>query len=410
MRRFLQAALIGVLLSACGTSASVTPTPAPTPAVGGNEAHPPASSPIDKKTELAATGPLRAGQIEFAMIDVGQGDGLVLRTSAGVTIVVDTGTGSGGKAIAGYLAQQRIASIDLLILTHPHADHIGGVTHILQSTKVSAAWVSGYAGQTRTQARVLEEFEQRGVPTTAVRRGNQAILDGGVELNVLAPQDPLLQNSRSDANANSVVLWIKHGEVDFLLTGDAEAETETRVLEALRGRPPPDFEVLKVAHHGSRYASSDTFLKRVKPQVALISCGRNNRYKHPHPDTLGRLEHRGAQIFRTDLHGTIRLRSDGENILVILDKQTRQGKNSRFQAAQLGKNGAMTLHLASPRADLGSGSQEFGIVPGSLFTRGAANLRLSTRRKGNGVNFSHGTVRAPENHEKGSALHLHRPL
>jgi len=279
------------------------------------------------------------------MVDVGQGDGFVLRTAAGVTVVVDAGTGSGGKAIASYLRRQQITAVDLLILTHPHADHIGGVPHILKAAAVAGAWVSGYAGTTRTQAKVLAEFEKRGVPVTAVRRGNKATLDGGVELTVLAPEDPLIQNSRSDANANSVVLWMKHGEIDFLLTGDAESETESRILDVLRGRPPPEFEVLKVAHHGSRHASSKTFLARVRPQIALISCGLNNRYNHPHPDTLKRLSGIGAQVFRTDLHGTIQLRSDGENILIITEKQVQLHKSGHPFGSILGKRSLLAVHL-----------------------------------------------------------------
>jgi len=279
------------------------------------------------------------------MVNVGQGDGFILRTAAGVTVVVDAGTGAGGKAIANFLRRQQITAIDLLVLTHPHADHIGGVPHILKAATVAGAWVSGYAGTTRTQAKVLEEFEKRSVPVTAVRRGNKATLDGEVELTVLAPEDPLIQNSRSDANANSVVLWMKHGEIDFLLTGDAESETETRILDVLRGRPPPDFEVLKVAHHGSRHASSNAFLARVHPQIALISCGLNNRYKHPHPDTLERLSEIGAQVFRTDLHGTIRLRSDGENILIVTEKQVRINEPDHPFGTILGKNSLLAVHL-----------------------------------------------------------------
>lgn len=147
-------------------------------------------------------------------------------------------------------------------------------------------------------------------------RGHQRKIGENVNLTVLAPEDPLLSGTRSDANANSIVLWIKHGEVDFLLTGDAEKETEERLLEVLRARPPPDFEILKVAHHGSRYASSESFLSRVKPQVALISCGLRNRYKHPAPETLQRLKKVGAKIFRTDLMGTIKVRSDGQKFWV----------------------------------------------------------------------------------------------
>ena len=278
------------------------------------------------------------------MINVGQGDGFILRTSTGITLVIDAGTGKGGKAIAEFLQRERISTVDLLVLTHPHADHIAGVPNIMKAATVAAAWVSGYAGSTRTQAKVLEALESSNVPVTAVRRGNKAVLEDAVEITVLAPEDPLIDNSRSDANANSIVLWIKHGEIDFLLTGDAEHETESRVLEVLRGRPPPEFEVLKVAHHGSRHASSKKFLNRVRPQVALISCGLKNRYKHPHPDTLGRLEEFGVQVFRTDLHGMVQLRSDGENILIITEKQVQPEPEPGADHGLPGKIGLLRVH------------------------------------------------------------------
>ena len=129
---------------------------------------------------------------------------------------------------------------------------------------------------------------------------------------MLAPYDPLLRGTRSDLNSNSVITRIEHGDVCFLMMGDAELETEHQVLE--HGLEP--CQVLKVAHHGSAYASSNAFLEAAQPEWAAISAGRNNRYKHPAPETLRRLEKAGAKVLRTDQHGRILFESDGRDVTV----------------------------------------------------------------------------------------------
>ena len=138
-----------------------------------------------------------------------------------------------------------------------------------------------------------------------------------VTLTLLGPQMPYLRRTRSDVNANSVVLRVDYGAVRILLTGDAEHETEERLLarhpETLRA------QVLKVAHHGSSHSSTDEFLKHFPSDIAVISCGRNNRYKHPKPEALERIKNMGAKIHRTDLEGTIHIRSDGKTFKVTSD-------------------------------------------------------------------------------------------
>jgi competence protein ComEC len=250
------------------------------------------------------------------MVDVGQGDGMFLRTPDGHTMVVDAGFKGRGRALVSELQSRGINKIDLLVLSHPHADHIGGAIHLVKGFKVQEIWLSGAPSSTRVHLKLLKAIEQEGIPTKIVRAGHQRKLGEEVQLHVLGPEEPLLRGTRSDANANSVVLWIQHGTVDFLLTGDAEKETEQRVLEVLRARPPPDFEVLKVAHHGSRYASSEAFLARVKPKLALISCGLKNRYGHPAPETLQRLRDVGAMVFSTAQNGTFSVHSNGQKFWV----------------------------------------------------------------------------------------------
>ena len=159
-------------------------------------------------------------------------------------------------------------------------------------------------------------LREKNIVTRTPKRGHKVQFSKDVAITVLAPEVPRISGSRSDANSNSVVLWVNHGEVDFLLTGDAEEPTERRLVDIVRGTPMGDLEVLKVAHHGSSHSSTEEFLKHFPSDIAVISCGRRNRYKHPKPEALDRLKTMGAKIHRTDLEGTIHIRSDGKTFKV----------------------------------------------------------------------------------------------
>lgn len=307
------ALLVGSLGAACTPRAHVQPDEAPGRDLPAWWPDAPSEAPPPPAHRLARH------EVELAAVDVGQGDGLVLRTGADRVVVIDTGTPAGGRRMLAYLRQVGVERIDLLVLTHPHADHIGGARLLVESLRVREAWVSGYTAGSRVQVRTLEAMAKHGVPVTIARLGLRRALDDDLDIEVLGPREPLIKGSRSDANANSVVLWIRHGEIDFLLTGDAEDPTETRLLEVLRARGPPTFEVLKVAHHGSAHASRAHFLERIRPEFAVVSCGRKNRYGHPAPAAVKRLLAAGARILRTDLQGTIRLRSDGVDVTVDVD-------------------------------------------------------------------------------------------
>ncbi|MBR57979.1 MAG: hydrolase [Myxococcales bacterium] len=279
-------------------------------------------------TQIEAVTPTAAAKltpISFHVVDVGQGDGTILTTSSGQTMVIDTGTRKGGRLLLQELERLNIQGIDLLVLSHPHNDHIGGTRDLLSRFRVEKAWISGFEATTQVHRKTLAALKAANVDVSIVRRSDRMTLTKGVDITVLAPEDPLINRSRSNANANSIVLWIQHGAVDFLLTGDAEHETEKRVLRVLEGMGPEDVEVLKVAHHGSKYASTASFLSRVKPEVAIISCGRNNRYRHPSPETLERLTGAGAKIYRTDIHGTVRIHSNGTSVKV----ETSMGPEAR---------------------------------------------------------------------------------
>ena len=253
--------------------------------------------------------------VMLSVIDVGQGDGLIL-SAQGKTMVIDAGTGRGGKAIDRQLEVFGVRRINTLVLTHPHADHIGGAPFLIKKWPIDEVWHSGEEAKSKIHQKTMDLLREKNIPTLTPKRGHKIQFSKDVSVTVLYPEIPRISGSRSDANSNSVVLWVNHGEVDFLLTGDAEEPTEHRLVEIIKDTPMGDLEVLKVAHHGSSHSSTEAFLKHFPSDIAVISCGRRNRYKHPKPEALQRIEAMGAKIHRTDHEGTIHIRSDGKTFKV----------------------------------------------------------------------------------------------
>ncbi len=255
------------------------------------------------------------GSLEFTMVDVGQGESLLLVTPNGRTILVDAGGLGGfssssrmdtGEDIVGPLLWSRgIRRLDLLILTHFDFDHAGGAMSILRAFRPRALWTSGPAEGHELGVRVVAEAQRLGVPVVQKLRGDRDAIDG-VELLVLNPGAwyPAIQNS----NRSSMVLRLRYGGSAALLTGDLERGGE---LQLVAEQLPLEAQVLKVPHHGSRTSSTAIFVEAVRPSLALVSVGWLNPFRHPHPSVVERLQDRGTALWRTDLEGAITLRSDG---------------------------------------------------------------------------------------------------
>ena len=300
--------------------------------------------------------PASGKEMQVHVLDVGQGDSILIISPEGKVVLVDAGDQTKGKTVVDALKRYNVQQIDYLIATHAHPDHIGGMDDVLNNTKVlnvlhndipppeaagnETATTDVNAkkpGQKTTAAKApapkkpqgkttelptvkaYNEFKstvaQSGAQFKKVEPGQQIDLGGGAILTVLAPQPPYftreqMKSGGNEMNANSIVMRLDYGDFSMLLAGDAEAQTEDRLVNKDLNLAAT---VLKVAHHGSKYATTDAFLKRVKPEAAIISTSEFNRYGHPAPATLERLKAAGVnKLYRTDLQGEITIKTTGK--------------------------------------------------------------------------------------------------
>ncbi len=257
-----------------------------------------------------------SNQMELHMIDVGQGDAIALRTPAGRWLLFDAGRdwtgGDAGRATVIPYLLRRGGDLLLFVLSHPHADHVGGGASVIAALHPATYWDGAYAGTSPPYRASLVAARDDHVGWKRVRPGDSLVVDG-VRLHVLAPDSAWLVGLR-DPNAGSVVVLAQYGSVRMLLMGDAEKGEEERLVEAYGSDLHAD--VLKVGHHGSNTSSTERFLALVRPRVALVSVGAGNMYGHPSASVLRSLTAVGAAVMRTDLEGSIVCRTDGRTLEV----------------------------------------------------------------------------------------------
>ncbi|OQB14775.1 MAG: ComEC family competence protein [Firmicutes bacterium ADurb.Bin193] len=249
------------------------------------------------------------GLTELHFIDVGQGDSIFIRLPNGRTMLVDAGTKNAEQTVTRYIKSKKVSRIDILIATHPHEDHIGAMTGVINEFEIGSIYMPKVSANTKTFESPLGAIKSKGLSVNSAKGGMVLSDSGDFKTEFLAPNG----NSYNELNDYSAVLKITHGSTSFLLTGDAEKTSED---EMIRGGYNLSADVLKVGHHGSHTSSSPEFLSAVSPQIAVISCGRDNSYGHPAENTLLALADIKAEVYRTDEKGTIVITSDGKNIKV----------------------------------------------------------------------------------------------
>jgi len=261
-----------------------------------------------------AAPPLPEGSIAVHFIDVGQGDSALI-IAPEKTVLIDGGDNGQGLNVLRYLDKHGVHEIDIVIVSHAHADHIGGLIDVINMLPVAKVIMpevpEAITPTTRTYENFLNALLKNDLGITVAAPGQVHDLGGGARLSILGPL-----RDYTSLNDNGVVARLEFGETSFLFTGDIEIAAENDL--ARRGGIRSN--VLQVAHHGSRTSTTQIFLDAVAPNIAVISCGLDNSYGHPHRYVIQRLEASGVRILRTDFDGSIVLVSDGSSIGIMTER------------------------------------------------------------------------------------------
>lgn len=249
-------------------------------------------------------------ELKVHFLDVGQGDSIFIELPTNETILIDASIKDASDKIINYLKEEKVSKIDYVFATHPHSDHIGGMSAVIKAFDIGQIYMPKAVTTTKTYENLLLTIKDKNLKIKTAKAGNTIIDTDDLKLVVLAPN----QDSYELLNNYSIVLKLTYKEKSFLFTGDAETLSEKEITGDVEA------DVLKVGHHGSRTSTSQAFLNKVNPSYAVISVGLNNDYKHPHQEVLDRLEKKNIKIYRTDQNGDIIFTTDGYNIDVKVEK------------------------------------------------------------------------------------------
>lgn len=255
----------------------------------------------------------QSGEVYFHFIDVGQGDAILVTTPEG-NMLIDTSVSGVRKDLDLYLRGAGVGTLKYLVLTHPDADHIGNADYIIDNYEIENIIMTDRAATSKTYERLLDAIERSTANVILAEAGYKFEL-GALVNTILAPV-----KSYDDSNEMSIVIKSVYGNTSVMLTGDAERESEA---DALKKWSADTFkcDILKVGHHGSTSSTTANFLNAVDPDIAIISCGEDNSYGHPHDEIVERLEAKGIKIYRTDIDGDIVFKTDGNNLTLVENGQ-----------------------------------------------------------------------------------------
>ncbi|MFC2047172.1 ComEC/Rec2 family competence protein [Chloroflexota bacterium] len=297
MKRLILVVVVILVLILSITSCTPAPAPAST------------TEPVPIPTPMSAP----TGELIVHFIDVGQGDAILIDLD-NTEILIDGGGKSPG--VVTYLKDKDYINdevLEVMVATHPHADHIGGLIAVLGEFEVAQIWHNGDKSDSKTYDDFMSAVQSENAEVH-IAQLHDTIQTGNLSLYVHNP------SRRFDSiNNNSIVLHLAYGNIDFLFTGDAEKEVEgaNMVISSVR---IPEVEILKVGHHGSRTSSSKDFLTITSPEIAIYMAKKGNSYGHPHEETMEALNKTGAKVYGTDIHGTIVVTTDGKKYEIQLEK------------------------------------------------------------------------------------------
>lgn len=261
----------------------------------------------DAAQNVAALVPKDNEKLLLYVIDTGNSDSMVLLTPDGHSLLIDAGENDDGQRILDTLGALGIEKLDAAVATHPHADHIGSMAEVLANIPVEKFYMTDHTATTKTYEKMLDQLEEKDIPVINTKAGETIEL-GGVQLTVLSPR-----KEYKDANNSSIVLLAQYGDTRFLFEGDAEKEAIADMLENESGLMR-NIDVLKVGHHGSHNATTQELLEVTSPGLALITCGKDNDYGHPHKETIDMLDAMRITTLRLDEKSDIAVFSDGSTV------------------------------------------------------------------------------------------------
>lgn len=240
------------------------------------------------------------------IIDVGQGDCILIKSPENKNILVDGGDENTYKIIKTYLRLNKVKNLDIVIATHLDKDHIGSLDNIISDFNVNKVYTPNQKDNSDHYYNLVKACEDKNLKINYLSKNNSIKINKNIIINVLSPS-----YIQDNSNSNSIVFNLEYKYMDFLFTGDCEKENE---IDITNSYDLDNIDFLKVAHHGSSSSSTDDFIKNISPSVAAISCGYKNQYGHPHKSTLTTLKKYGVKTFRTDTNGDLVFYSDGYKI------------------------------------------------------------------------------------------------